>query len=88
MTGRLRRSVNVTKTVAEVEGVLIEDAPVKSKASQRSISAPVELIDRLAEHLRRTGRQEPRDLVFQAPEGGPVGDQRISRSVITRVRVL
>jgi integrase len=58
--------------VAEVEGVLMEDAPVKSKASERSISAPVELIDLLADHLRHTGRTDPGDLVFQAPEGGPL----------------
>jgi integrase len=68
----LRRTINITKTVAEVEGVLIEDAPVKSKASQRSIGAPAAMIDMLAEHLRRASRSEPRDLIFQAPEGGPM----------------
>jgi integrase len=68
----LRRSINVIETTAEVEGVLVENAPVKSKASQRSIIVPVELIDMLAEHLRRSGRTDPEDLVFQAPQGGPV----------------
>jgi integrase len=68
----LRRTVNVIETTAEVEGVLIESAPVKSPASRRGVSAPVELIDMLAEHLRRIERTEPTDLVFEAPEGGPV----------------
>jgi hypothetical protein len=39
----LRPTVNLMKTVAEVEGVIMEDAPVKSKASLRSVSGPVEL---------------------------------------------
>jgi integrase len=68
----LRRSINIIETTAEVEGVPVEHAPVKSKASQRSISVPVELIDLLAEHLRRYRHTEPGDLVFQAPQGGPV----------------
>jgi len=58
--------------VAEVEGVLMEAAPVKTKSSFSPINTPVNLIDMLAEHLRRTGRAQPDNLVFQAPEGGPV----------------
>ncbi len=48
----LRRTINVTTTTAEVEGVLMERAPVKTKAPLRSVSAPVELVDMLAEQLR------------------------------------
>ena len=47
----LRRTINVTTTTAEVEGVLMERAPVKTKAPLRSVSAPVELVDMLAEQL-------------------------------------
>ena len=49
----LRRTVSVVETVAEVEGRLIT-APPKSKASARTLSAPVELLDMLAQRLART----------------------------------
>jgi integrase len=68
----LRRTVSVIETTAEVEGRLMEKAPVKSKASLRTITAPTELLDMLAEHLARCGRHDPDALVFVAPDGGPL----------------
>jgi integrase len=67
----LRRTVTVAETISEVEGRLIA-APPKSKASAGTVTAPKELVDMLAEHLARTGRADPDQLVFTAPEGGPL----------------
>jgi integrase len=68
----LRRRTNISQTVAEVEGMLMEEAPVKTRASYRSINSPVEMINLLAEQLGRVGRSDPAALVFQAPGGGPL----------------
>jgi integrase len=67
----LRRTVTVVETIAEVEGRLMS-APPKSKASARTLSAPAELLEMLAEHLARSGRTKPDQLVFTGPEGGPL----------------
>ena len=65
----LRRSVAVERTLAEVEGEMM-DAPPKSTASARPVSAPVELLELLAAHIARTDRSGPEDLLFTGPEGG------------------
>jgi integrase len=67
----LRRTVSIVETVAEVEGELIFD-DTKTKASRRSLRAPAEIMDILAEHLARRGRPGPDELVFVAPDGGPL----------------
>ena len=68
----LRRSLIVTATVAEVQGRLLEDSDVKSRASRRTMSVPGFVVEELAAHLQRTGRSGPEDYVVQAPEGGPL----------------
>ncbi|HEX2023730.1 MAG TPA: site-specific integrase, partial [Acidimicrobiales bacterium] len=65
------RRLAVTETVAEVGGRLVT-APVKTAASRRTLSLPPFLLSILAEHLQRTGRTDPTDLVLQAPGGGPM----------------
>jgi integrase len=67
----LRRTVTVEATVNEVEGQIVEGRG-KTPNSNRTFSAPQEVLDELAAHLRRTGRTSPEDLVLQAPGGGPV----------------
>jgi integrase len=67
----LRRTVSVVETCSEVEGRLIF-ADVKTPASRRTVAIPAFLIEVLAEHLKRADRQQAKDLVFTAPEGGPL----------------
>ena len=67
----LRRTITVEATVNEVEGLIVEGEG-KTPNSNRTFSAPQEVLDELAAHLRRTGRTSPEDLVLQAPNGGPV----------------
>jgi integrase len=67
----LRRTITVEATVNEVEGQIVEGRG-KTPNSNRTFSAPQEVLDELAAHLRRTGRTSPEDLVLQAPGGGPV----------------
>lgn len=69
----LRRTVTVSETMAEVEGMLTP-AGVKSVAGRRTLELPPFLIALLAEHFARAGLSatQPDDLVFTAPAGGPV----------------
>jgi len=67
----LRRTISVVETVAEVGGVTM-DADVKSHASRRTVTVPKSVMDMLAEHLARRGRPGPDELVWVAPEGGPL----------------
>ena len=67
----LRRTVTVEATVNEVDGHLVEGSG-KTPNSNRTFSAPQEVLDELAAHLARTGRTSPDELVLQAPGGGPV----------------
>src|SRR6478735_2705106 len=59
------------ETCSEVEGRLLF-ADVKTPASRRTVAIPVFLVDLVAEHLSHVDRREPNDLVFTAPEGGPL----------------
>jgi integrase len=67
----LRRRISVVQTVAEVDGYVII-ADVKTKMSRRTMSVPPELMEMLAVHLEHRGRPAGEDLVFVAPEGGPL----------------
>jgi integrase len=67
----LRRTVTVEATINEVEGQIVEGTG-KTLLSNRTFSAPQEILDELAAHLARTGRTSPEELVLQAPGGGPV----------------
>ena len=65
------RTIAITETIAEVEGRLLV-APVKTKASRRTLSVPAPLMDMLAAHLAEQGRHNPVDYVFTAKQGGPL----------------
>jgi integrase len=69
----LRRTVTVSETMAEVEGMLTP-AGVKSEAGRRTLELPPFLVALLAEHFARAGLSatQPDDLVFTAPARGPV----------------
>ncbi len=59
----LRRTVTVEATVNEVEGQIVEGRG-KTPLSNRTFSAPQEILDELAAHLARTGRTNPEELVL------------------------
>jgi len=69
----LRRKLAVTETAAEVEGHL-QFADVKTAAARRTLDVPPFLAELLASHLagRGVSGRDPQDLVFVAPEGGPL----------------
>lgn len=68
----LRRTISVTQTISEVEGRL-EVADTKSTSSERTLPVPPFLLDELAEHLAaQRGRPGTEELVFAAPQGGPL----------------
>jgi integrase len=66
-----RRTLTVSTTVNEVDGVFYEGTG-KTAGSRRTISLPKSVVDELVAHVARTGRSDPNELVFQAPTGGPV----------------
>ena len=76
----LRRSLTVSATLNEVEGTFVE-GPGKTLTSRRTISVPARILDELSAHMARTGRTAQEDLVFQAPDGGPVRATNFRRRV-------
>ena len=66
----LRRTIAIAETVVDVGGHPYFGPP-KTRAGQRTVPLPRVAADPLAEHLRTYDRR-PDDLVFTAPEGGPV----------------
>jgi integrase len=66
----LRRTVTIAETLVDVGGHPYFGPP-KTRAGHRTIPLPRVAADPLAEHLAAYGRK-PDDLVFTAPEGGPV----------------
>lgn len=87
----LRRTLTIE---AVVRGRLML-APPKSRASVRTLTVPPGLVEMLAEHLAVVGRSRPDELVFTAPDCGPLGvrtsgygcgDQRSRRRGSRRLR--
>jgi integrase len=76
----LRGTLAVVETCAEVEGRVMF-ADVKTAASRRTLALPPFLVELLAAHLAARGRPGPEELVFVAPEGGPL------RRTLFRTRV-
>jgi integrase len=76
----LRGTLAVAETCAEVEGRVMF-ADVKTPASRRTLALPPFLVELLAAHLAAGGRPGPEELVFAAPEGGPL------RRTLFRTRV-
>jgi integrase len=67
----LRHTLEVAEACVEVEGQpLFSD--VKTQASRRRLSVPPFLMAMLAERLAARDRPNPDELVFVAPEGGPL----------------
>ena len=71
----LRRTVTIAETLVDVGGHPYFGPPPKTRAGHRTIPLPRVAAERLAEHLAAYGRT-PEDLVFTAPEGGPVWRRR------------
>ncbi len=66
----LRRQVAIAETVVDVEGHL-HFGPPKTRAGHRTVPLPRVASEPLGQHLTTFART-PEDLVFTAPEGGPV----------------
>jgi len=66
----LRARVDVVEIMTEVSGHLYHGPP-KTRAGRRVVPLPRVATDALTEHLRMRPAS-PEDLVFRAPEGGPV----------------
>lgn len=71
----VRRRVDVAENVADVSGVHHFGAP-KTRAGRRSVPIPRSLADALAPWLAGRGAS---DLVFPAPEGGPLRPSLFNR---------
>jgi integrase len=67
----MRRTIAITETLAEVEGVLMV-ADVKSRSSRRTLSMPRPMVDILAAHLATRAPVQPNEYVFLGPQGGPL----------------
>lgn len=77
----LRRTLRVEESLNEVRGRLLFGQP-KTKASRRSVSLPVFLVDVLAEHL--AAHPPEGGLVFTSPEGAPLRRNAFRRRVWRR----
>lgn len=65
----MRRRIEVVDTIIEVRGKLVHQAYGKTGAAHRSVPIPAHVVDVLVAH---TAGVEPNELVFRAPDGGPV----------------
>jgi integrase len=79
----LARTLEVAEAIKTVNGELIVDGLVKSKASRRVLRMPERLADLVAEHLAARGLTAAvaDALVFVSPEGGPLRHQNFMRRV-------
>jgi integrase len=68
-----RRTVAITETISEVDGLLLS-ADVKTKASRRTLPLTARTAEALAEHMARRGLTSSVEdaLLFVAPDGGPL----------------
>jgi integrase len=67
----LRRTIEIAETCAEVHGRVMF-APPKTHASRRTLRTPPFLVTMLSEHVAARSRPAADELVFVAPEGGPL----------------
>jgi integrase len=76
----LARRLEVAEQLVERDGELVL-APLKTKASRRTVTLPAFVIDELAAHASAIGSALRDELVFTAPEGGPVRAGNFRRRV-------
>ncbi|HEY5013463.1 MAG TPA: site-specific integrase [Acidimicrobiia bacterium] len=67
----LRKTVEIAETCSEVNG-RIAFADTKTRASRRTLSVPSFVLTMLSEHVVTRGRPGADELLFVAPEGGPL----------------
>jgi integrase len=67
----LERRVEIAEVSSEVRGKVFL-GPLKTKESRRTVTIPAFLADELGSHVGATGDPKGSDLVFPAPEGGPL----------------
>jgi integrase len=66
-----RKTLEIAETCAEVNGKILF-APVKTRSSPRTLNLPPFISTMLSDHLARHGDPAADELVFVAPEGGPL----------------
>jgi integrase len=66
-----RETLEIAETCAEVSGRVVF-APVKTRSSRRTLNVPPFVVSMLTDHLASRGGPGPDELVFVAPEGGPL----------------
>lgn len=74
------RTLTVTETLTDVRGV-VRIGPPKTRASVRTVTLPAFLAAELEEHLVSLSTRGGADLVFPAPEGGPLRPSNWRRRV-------
>jgi integrase len=67
----LRRTATIAETIAEVGGRVMA-APVKTKASRRTLTAPSFVIEAIAQQLALRGSPDVDRFLFEMPRGGPL----------------
>lgn len=67
----LRRHVHVRRTASDVSGRVVIGPP-KTPKSRRKVVLPRFVVDELSAHLQAVGANRSDDLIFPAPEGGPI----------------
>lgn len=65
------RTVDVAENIVELSGKLYSPSPPKTRAGRRKIPVPTAIVDELRQHLDSFGISASQ-LLFQAPEGGPL----------------
>jgi hypothetical protein len=73
-TDFLRRTVEITETCAEVNGTVVF-APVKTKASRRTLNMPPFVVHMLSEHLAARGRRSPTNSSSSHQRAARLGDR-------------
>lgn len=69
---QLRGTVDIAETIVELNGGrLLPPGPPKTKAARRKVGLPRSVADELANHIGQFSTEDS-DLVFPAPEGGPL----------------
>lgn len=69
---QLRGTVDIAETIVELNGGrLLPPGPPKTKAARRKVGLPRSVADELANHIGQFATEDS-DLVFPAPEGGPL----------------
>ena len=74
----LRRTLRIEETLTEVSGH-VEFGPTKTRASRRKVTVPRFLVEEIVAHMKAF--PDPSQLMFTAPEGGPLRRTNFRRRI-------